>query len=83
MCRLTSGLHLVKIEFNMDNHGNLIPLAAMELGYTESKHAQYEVIQRFLQGHDVFGVLLTGFGELLLWLASVPSDQTELNHVLE
>ena len=46
--------------------------SAKELGYTAMKPKQLEVVMGVLKGHDVFGVLPTGFGKSLCF-ASLPS----------
>ena len=39
--------------------------SAQALGYSELKEKQVEVVEKFLTGHDVFGVLPTGYGKSL------------------
>ena len=41
--------------------------AAQKLGYRALKDQQLEVIVGFVSGHDVFGVLPTGFGKSLCY----------------
>ena len=46
---------------------DLITRAVQKLGYQAPKKEQYEIIQAFLSGRDVFGVLPTGFGKSLCY----------------
>ena len=39
--------------------------AARLLGYREMKYRQLQAVESYLNGHDVFGVLPTGFGKSL------------------
>ena len=44
---------------------------AKQLGYDNIKELQFEVIQKVFTGHNVFAVLLTGFGKSsMLWVPS-------------
>lgn len=43
--------------------------AIQSLGYDNWKEKQAEVVESFLGGHDVFGVLPTGYGKGLFMLA--------------
>ena len=40
------------------------------LGYAELKSHQARVIEKFVSGHDVFGVLPTGYGRACVGLVS-------------
>ena len=39
--------------------------AARELGYANLKPEQLDVVEAFVKGHDVFGMLPTGYGKSL------------------
>ena len=41
--------------------------ATQALGYQQMKPQQLEVVQSFVKGNDVFGVLPTGFGKSLCY----------------
>ena len=42
-------------------------LSAASLGHSIVKPLQEEVVMQFVMGHDVFAVLLTGFGKSLCY----------------
>ena len=47
----------------MSTGENALAIAAQALGYSTLKDKQIEVVRNFLEGHDVFGVLPTGYGK--------------------
>ena len=47
----------------MSTGENALAIAAQALGYSTLKDKQIEVVRKFLEGHDVFGVLPTGYGK--------------------
>ena len=49
------------------------------LGYSQMKPQQLKVVESFLKGHDVFGVLPTGFGKSLCY-ACLPIVFDKLQH---
>ncbi len=53
--------------------------AAQLLGYRQMKPQQFRVVESFLKGHDVFGVLPTGFGKSLCY-ACLPIVFDKLLH---
>ena len=53
--------------------------AARLLGYRQMKPQQHRVVESFLNGHDVFGVLPTGFGKSLCY-ACLPIVFDKLQH---
>ena len=46
---------------------NPIEFAMMKSGVAELKEKQKECLVRFLEGHDVFGSLPTGYGKSLIY----------------
>ena len=46
--------------------------ASMTMGYERMKSEQLQIVESFVTGHDVFGVLPTGYGKSLCY-ACLPS----------
>ena len=44
--------------------------AALRLGYSGLKDLQMDVVIGIASGRDVFAVLPTGYGKLVLWMSS-------------
>lgn len=56
--------------------------SAQALGYNQLREKQVEVIVKFLSGHDVFGVLPTGYGKSLCY-ACLPGAFDHLSGMSE
>ena len=56
--------------------------SAQALGYNQLKEKQVEVVEKFLSGHDIFGVLPTGYGKSLCY-ACLPGAFDRLSRMSE
>ena len=55
----------MSVQFSSPSIKEAATAAVTSLGYAELKSHQARVIEKFVSGHDVFGVLSTGYGKSL------------------
>ena len=65
--RATRKLLNMSVQFSSPSVKEAATAAVTSLGYAESKSHQVRVIGQFVRGHDVFGVLPTGYGKSLCY----------------
>ena len=57
----------MSVQFSSASIKEAATAAVTSLGYAELKSHQARVIEQFVSGHDVFGVLPTGYGKSLCY----------------
>ena len=58
----------MSVQFSSPSIKEAASAAVISLGYKELKEHQARVIEEFVSGHDVFGILPTGYGKSLCYV---------------